>query len=794
MLNIFRTSLRTLLREKGFTLLNVLGLSVGIATALLIASFIRSELAWDTFHEHYDRIWRVDVHEGMFGASGEFQGFTPAPLGPAVQAQLPQVQAAVRAVSLGRVLLDPGERGGIYTDDALVVDSTFFRVFSYPMVRGNPQTALATPEGVVLTEETARRLYGDRDPLGRTIMLGDQGYTGQVTGVVRMPEEGTHLTFDALLPTAYAESMGYLRPNWFNAYLLTYVLLDSGADPSRTGEQIQQIVRDNREEDERGFLLTPLSDLHLYTGHIAVQHNHQQSDITYVWALGLIALFILIIAGINYVNLSTSRSLKRAREVGLRKVVGATRGQLVAQYLGESVLLTLFAVAVAAMIAEIGRPFLENLARRTLPLSASDPATLLGLLALALFLGMLAGLYPAFFLARFQPSTVLRGSTPSLRAGGANLRRALVILQFAISIVLIVGTVVVYRQLDFLRSARLGYEPEQALVMYVNNADFWDHSEHHLQALRQVPGVTAVSATWNAPTFGSRRLLFQKKGSDDNFLMDMYSIDEQGAEALGLEMARGRFFSGELASDTAWSSRGTGAVVINETAARELGWEDPIGRQVIGLGREGTVVGVVKDFHQYSLHRPMTSVVMMNLPQYRSFLVIRVAQRDMAGTLEALERRWGELMPDVPFDVMFLDRQYAALYATEERMAHLLELFSGLAIFIASLGLVGLAAHATSRRVREIGVRKVLGAGEGQIVALVTREFLLLVLAANLIAWPVAWFIMHRWLEQFAYRSALSWWLFPLAGVAALMIALVTISWHALRAARTDPAKVLRTE
>ncbi len=784
--NYFKIALRNF--KKGHAYINVAGLAVGMACCVLIALFVRDELSYDRYHENAERIVRLVEERARVGA----------PFAPVMQAEFPEVEQAVRLHHMfwSTPLLTVGERG-FYEGRIFFADSNLFAVFSFRLLRGDPKTALAAPFSMILTETTAAKYFGDADPIGQIITYDDiHEYT--VTGIVEDTPPNSHFRFDFLasFSTLYANEEFWGMPlTWTNPTAITYLLLrDPGAAEALEAAIPDFIVRHRGEEfrDWRTFRLQPLTDIHLKSKlRFETEPN---GDIAYVYIFALIGLAVLLIACSNFINLTTARSAERAREVGLRKVVGAHRGQLIRQFLSESMLMSVLAGALAVALAGLALPVFNTLAGKALTMDAVVSGGMLaGLIGVVLFVGVAAGSYPAFVLARFRPVTVLKGAaTPA--TGGAMLRKGLVLFQFAVSMVLIAGTAIVYEQLAFMQSRTLHVDDEQIVVAPMLDRSFRPQVETLKEALMQHPQVVAVSGSHRVPGQLMNGFGYVVEGGDreDPVSVRDVGVDHDFTKTFGLELAAGRGFSREIVTDE------TDAYLINETAAQAFGWMDPedaVGQRIerVDGAQPGVVVGVVEDFHYLSLHHPIEPLV-MHLRPFVMNLAIRVRADDLPATLASLERTWQQFTPAFPFDYYFLDDAFDSRYRAEKRAGQLVGYFALLAIFIACLGLFGLAAFSAAQRTKEIGVRKVLGATVGGLVVLLSREFVRLVGLAFVLAVPLAYVAMSRWLDGFAYRVEISWGIFLMVGSLTLAIALVTVSYQAVKAALADPVESLRYE
>jgi putative ABC transport system permease protein len=795
--NHLTVALRHLRRRKGYAALNVAGLATGLACCALIGLYVREELAYDDWHRDAARVHRIESDWGDFTLPT-----TNWPLIEAFRTDFPQVEVA-HLVQFGGTV----RRGEQHfnEDHLLFANPAFFDVLSFRLARGEEATALAAPYGVVLSPRTARKYFGAEDPMGQTLRLYDQ-YDVTVTGVLAEPPGPSHIKPDVVVswPSLDAAFDYTANQEWGSNNQYTYLKLPEGMDPAAVEAAFPALIERHAGDDWNGATLglQRLTDIHLTSHHdMELEPNGKTA---YVVLFGAVALFILLLACVNFMNLATARSLERAREVGVRKAVGAQRGQLARQFLAEAVLLAGMGLVLALALVALALPYFRTLADRPLALTAGVVGPALAVAALlALGVGLLSGSYPALVLSGFRPAEVLRGRFAA-SGRGARLRQGLVVFQFAIAVVLIVGTLGVHTQLRYLREADLHFDAPQVVSLpipqdSVGGAPFLD-------ALRGRPEVLAAAMSseslpselldGNGTTLagvGDPETLFEQ----ELFVPTrMVSAGPRFFEVLGAEMALGREFSEEFASDSS-------AFVLNETAARMLQAKFPehlpsleamVGRELQMGGQQGPLVGIVRDFNMSSLHEVIEPIVFYISPSNYSTFLVRAAPGSATATVGALRAAYAQVYPEALFDYQFADAGFDAAYRDEERLGQLFSVFAGLAVFIACLGLFGLAAYAAERRTKEIGVRKVLGASAGHIVGLLSKDFAKLVAVGIVVAVPAAWWGMDLWLDRFAYRTGLGAGLFVAAGALALLIALGTVASQALRAASSDPIKALRYE
>jgi putative ABC transport system permease protein len=790
--NYLRIALRNARRQPGYTAINVVGLALGLACAFFILHFVQDERSFDRFHDNADRIYRV-VSDQYTASDTSYASITSLPMAPALEAEFPEVEHAVRLFAT-YPLVERGEQR-FHEERVYLADASIFEVFDFPLVAGDPTTALVDPGSIVLTEALAQKYFGGEEPLGQTLLIGRE-LSFTVTGLLAPIPRNSHLQFDALISHS---SWQRREDNWLWFGWRTYVLLQPGHDPAELERKLPDFVQ--RHAGERmelaGFSfdlkLQPLTDIYLHSDRVEAAETVVGRAST-VYIFSIIALFTLLLAGVNFTNLSTARAASRAKEIGVRKATGAMRGQLAAQFLGESLFLSLLAVVGATVLVLLFSGPYEALSGKVLdPSVAALGGYGVSLLGLALAMGLLAGIYPALVLSSLRPVEVLKGRYQT-SARGTALRKGLVVVQFAITSALLIGTGVVYMQLDFLRKASLGVDAEQLYVLdFRGDQDVRQQSEAIRGVLTALPGVEAASFSAVVPGRSPSNLTTNVEVADGERIvsnLDTYFVDEDFFETFGAELVAGRGFSRDFATDSlaAW--------VVNEAAVAHFGWGTPeaaLGRRLSRDSDEGQVIGVVEDFHFASLHQTVTPLALQIRPWYE-YVTLRVRTDDLPRTLAAIQTAWADMVPHRPFEAFFLDERFAAQYQAEERFGRAFGIFAFLAIVIACLGLFGLVAYAVQQRTKEIGVRKVLGAQVPQLAVLLSRDFVVLVLVAFVVAAPVAYLGMQRWLASFAYHVELEPWVFVAAGALVLLIALATASIHTVRAAMADPIEALRSE
>jgi putative ABC transport system permease protein len=798
--NYITVALRNLIRQKGFSIINLLGLTIGLTVSALIILYIVHELGYDRFHEKHDRIYRVAIDGEISGQSLNVAVSSP-PFGPALKNDYPDIVDFTRIDQAGTSLLSTGINK-FYEEDVLYADSGFFRMFSVPMIHGNPETALEGPSKIVLSESTAKKYFGDEHAIGKVLRFNDQ-MDLTVSGVCKDYPDDSHFTFHALISFATRAEQAF--PGWLDAWgnlsIYTYVLLAENADhdslETKLSGFLQKYFAEEIESSSMRFdpYLQPLTDIHLHSNLMA--ELGPNSDINYIYLLMAITLFILILASINFMNLSTARSANRAKEVGIRKVLGAERKKLVFQFIGESVVISLASLLIALFLIELALPSFNQLTGKNLEMNyVLDWQITLGFVLLAVLVGVLAGSYPAFYLSAFNPIKVLQGR---IKAGSSNslLRNILVFIQYTISIALIISTVIIYRQLNYIKNKDLGFDEENVAVITLRNDDSRQRAALIREEFLKNPDVTGVSLTNGYPGGNLSGTGYFPEGysSEEPWLIYGFSVDPDFIDRTArMVMVEGRNFSRDFPSDST-------AVLINQTLMKELDWrEDPIGKTIFSDQEDSIqyrVIGVVGDFHNQSLHSRIKPVMLQFLRERPGFILVRLGGKDPRGIMEELQTVWEGINPEIPFEFIFLDERIEKFYEFEGKVARIFIYFTLFAMFIAAMGLFGLATFISEQRTKEIGIRKAMGSSVRRIAILLSREFARPVILSNLLAWPLAWLTMNKWLQNFEYQTELSWtvlWVFALAGSAALLLALITVNIRTIRAASTNPVNALRYE
>lgn len=793
----FKMAVRHLRKQRFYALLNVIGLSIGLTCFLLIALFVRHELSYDTFHEKADRLYRVVKEDpGNFYLGTNHFAVTSAPLAGALMEEFPEVEHAAQIESVRAVLEHKGTR---FTEEGIYATKHFFDVFTYPILEGHPTTVLAEPNHVVLSESLAKKYFGNEDPMGQTLsfLYYSDRLTLTVVGIMEDPPANSHISFDFVVSMASNGDYADMLDHWDSNNYLTYATLYPGQSYERFNAKLPALAHkylSQREyyQENPGqisiYYAQPVTDIHLRS-HINFEFQ-PNGDIKYVYLFSAIALLILLIACINYMNLATARSGMRAKEVGVRKVMGAHRAQLIGQFMGEAIIQTVIALLLAVVLVALLLPTFNDLTSRAMTLNLGGNGGLLAVLVLiGLAVGILAGSYPAFMISRYHPISVMKGVL-GLRPGKTTLRNVLVVAQFSITIALIVGTLVVQRQLHFMQTTNTGVDRTQVVSIQLKDREVRGQYDAIKQALLQHSGIIQVTAARNDPTrITSNSGTRSWEGAEEGQHISIYntSIEPDYLDVFGIELVEGRALSADITSDV-------DGMLINETTAKQLGWESAVGKWIRFRGKERPVIGVVRDFNFLSLHQEMAPLAMILNPGQLTRVMVKVSPNNLPESLAYIEQTMVTFQPDYPFEYHFLDDAFNNMYQTETRLGGLFSYFTGLALVIACLGLFGLAAFTAAQRTKEIGVRKVLGASVADILVLLSKDFTRLVGIAFVVGAPVAYIAMNTWLQDFAYRIALGWGTFVLAGIAALLIAWLTVSYQSLKAARVNPAVTLRSE
>ncbi len=811
-LNLIKVALRNFWKNKSSSLINVIGLSVGIACFFLIMVNVQDEFSYDNFHENKDRIYRVAL-ERIYPDNVVNYAIIPSGIGPAMKTDFPEIEDMTRVFKMQGEVVFQYEDKSFEEKNICFAEPNFFKMFSIPLIEGNPDSVFPNPNSMVITKETALKYFGDEEALGKQITTPQGEF--MITGVCDL-SQNSHMSFDFL---GALELIGFdRRPNYVSFSVHTYVLLREGVSPQSIEQKMPALVEQyaagqiqaqtgtsfeayTQAGNGYNYFLQPIQDIHLKS-HLSSEIK-PNGNILYVYIMIAIAVFVIIIACINFMNLATAQSSSRAREVGIRKIIGSTRGPLIRQFLVESILMGLISTFLAAVLIQIFLPVFNQLQNKQLEINfIKNPFNVVALLCIGLVIGILAGIYPSFFLSSYQPATILRGRFAKSQKG-VRLRNALVVFQFVLSIVLISMTMIVFKQIDFMQNKDLGFK-EDNLIMVERAYTLGNQSEAFKQEIKRIPGVVDVGASDTIIQGGYYYgVMFKDQVNPEVKTTRGMTIDDDFIETMGIKILEGRDFSKEFNDE--WN------VIINQAAKREFGWDNPIGMKLRRLGGENettgefTIIGVVKDFHYNSLHEDIDSFVFFSFPevfaeendeQQRVFpyLNVKVKPENISATLASLEQKWTEFNPEEPFSSFFLNEKLNDLYSNEKTSGQIFTVFSVLAIIIACIGLFGLSAYMTEQRTKEIGIRKALGSTSSQIVVLLSKDFAKLLILAFLISIPIGYFAMVKWLQNFAYRISPGILVPVITLFITFSVAFISVSFKAIKAALSDPADSLRYE
>jgi putative ABC transport system permease protein len=816
---------RTILRNKTNSIVNMAGLAIGLACVILITLYVRDERGFDRFFKNADRIYQVNM-DAMMGGQGGLLSNTPPAVGPALQKTFPEIAAYTRFYVMGNEVISNAANSKTqnhFTEKRfLAVDSNFLEVFDYAFKKGDARTCLQKPYSIVLTETTAAKYFGKADPVGKYLVLDEYREPFEVTAVLKdIPSQST-IQFDLLIPTEACPPVQRFSWSWVWLQMNTYILLNKNVsiDPAnisnlvgkfpamvkvqaagafkRIGQPYEEFVKKGGKWD---FYLQPLTAVHLFSADISSQFLSTLGDIKYVYIFSAIAFLIIILACVNFMNLSTAQSVTRAKEVGIRKVLGSEKKQLILQFLIEAMLYSFISTVLALLLVACCLPMFNAVAGKTLQFNSLFHSGIwLFILLLTILTGLLAGSYPAFYLTSFNPISVLKGGVFKKSLSNQLTRNGLVVFQFTISIALIICTIILFQQLRSSQTKDLGLKKENVIIIPNGEKMGATKEETLKQELMTIPGVYHASITTSLPTmksFGDRYIPDPSDAKEKlakDILLNSFMVDDQFIPSLHIQILEGRNFSKDFNDST--------SVIVNETAVEQIGWKHPLGQYMTYPGNNDQrfrVIGVMKDFDVESIRNSMSPFALFHSSSKTfyigtSYLVMSVDPLRTKTILSRFEGRWKNFLPSIPFEYSFLDKNFEAMYNDEKHMGTVFGIFTALSIFVACLGLFGLSVYTADRRKKEIGVRKVLGASIASVVTLLSKEFVKLVFIASVIAFPIAWWAMHTWLQDFAYRINIQWWVFALAMIVALLIAIFTISTQAIRAAIANPAESLRTE
>ncbi len=793
--NYLKIALRSFQRHKGYSFINIAGFAVGMAVCLMILTYVRHELSYDIYHKDGDRIYRIAQDIRTQTSNRLFAAVSPM-VAPTLKTEFPQVENAARALPTGPRLVKREEKL-FYESHFMFADQDLFDVLTMPIIRGNPREALIRPQTLVITERMAEKYFGQDNPVGKTLHIDQADF--EITGVAANPPENTHLKYDLIASMETLAKWNEMS-NWYSTMFYTYLKVNPNVNMEEFSQQVAHLA-DNYVRERlapRGvsynYFLQSISRIHL---HSKVKYDIEPpGNSQYVYIFSFVGLFILLIACLNFMNLATARSASRAKEVGLRKVIGAQRVQLIGQFLGESLLVAALSLGLALLISKLTIPFLRNLTG--IPLSFRglvDPLLLLALFGGTCFVGLAAGVYPAFVLSAFRPMVTLKGI---LKGGssGFTMRKVLVVVQFAISIILIVGTLIMASQFNFMKSQDLGFSKTQKLVLPLRGGiSITENYEAVKEQFAKHSSITGATASSSIPGRSLSSFSISLVGEDDEKVQDMFHLhfDSDFIPEFGIEMMAGRAFQKEMSTDI------RGAFLINEAAVEAFGWSHPeeaLGKRLrTGFGgRVNPIVGVTKNFHYRGLQSEVEPLVMEFQPDVFRYITLSLEISNLKESLASIESQWKTLFAGKPFESFFLDMDFDRQYRSDEQVGSIFGIFTILGLFIACLGLLGLASFTAQSRTKEIGIRKVLGASVTGIVFMLSRQYTKWVLLANGLAWPLAYFIMNRWLKNFAYRTDIPVQSFIISGLLVLAVALLTVSFQSIRAAAANPADTIRYE
>ncbi|UCC38615.1 MAG: ABC transporter permease [Candidatus Aminicenantes bacterium] len=785
--NYLKIALRNIKKHKGYSLINVTGLAIGIAVCLFILLWVQDELSFDRFHANIDNLYRLTEDQIYTDGTIFPVAVTPELLGPGLKTDYPEVVEFARFRILGRVLVSTGDKD-FYENGFACADPAFFQMFTFPLLKGSPAAVLSDMGKVVISEEIADKYFGSENPIGKPISL-NKNWDFLVSGVMKNIPVNSHMRLDFVAHFDFLiKELGY-GGGWWNNNFYTYVRLAEKADVEKLSKEVYGYLKKIYDKTSTRIRLQPVKDIHLRSHYAIDLYGATQDKSQYVYIFTAVAFIVLLLACINFMNLATARSGVRSREVGLRKVVGARRFELILQFFGESVLFALMASLIASVLVLAFLPVFNSLTAKSLPLSLIfSPAVILFLVGISLFTGIFSGVYPALFLSAFQPVSIFRGDSLT-GTRSAFFRKALVVLQFALSIVFIAGTLIIGSQLRYIQSRNLGFDKE-AVMHFRLRGSLRQKYEAFKTELLQLSGIENVTRASNFPTYtvhSTSAFRWEGMTPEDKILVHHNAVGYDYIKTFEIEIVDGRDFSKQFPSDK-------DAFIVNETAVRLMRYEEPVGKRIQLWNLKGAIIGVVKDFHYKSLHTEIEPLLLRIAPGRNRYVFVKLRTENIHDNIQALGRIYSKHCPEYPFEFGFLDESLDNLYRNDRRVGSVFNVFTVLAIFISCLGLFGLASFLIERRTKEIGIRKILGADVGKILVLLSRDFLRWVAVANIIAWPVAFFAMNRWLQNFAYRTNIALWTFALAAGFALGIALLTISYHSIRASLSNPADSLRYE
>ncbi|MFC1725790.1 ABC transporter permease [candidate division KSB1 bacterium] len=782
--NYFKIAIRNVKRHKGYSIINISGLAVGMACCILMLLWVQDEVGYDTFHENSKNLYRI-IQEVDIAGQKTLLARTPVPLFKKLKEDYPEIINSTRFGILDRTFEIDGNQISV---QGALADESILDMFTFSLIEGDKRTALNDVNSVILTETGAKQLFGNEDPMDKIIKTNDRDFT--VTGIMKDVPEKSHLKFNFIIPFKLLYEMGFPRNLWGNSNnpFYTYILVNDGTKMAYLNNKISTIISDNHRDTKSRIFVQPLEDIHLRSNFIGDVAGH--GDIKYVYIFSATAIFILLIACINFMNLTTARAGNRAREIGLRKVVGANRNDVINQFFGEAVFLSFTALVFGIIIVFMFLPVFNSLSGKELSLElGGNILVTFGLIGIALFTGIVSGSYPALFLSSFQPIKVLKGS---LSAGSKNsgIRKTLVVFQFSLSIILIICTIVVYNQLNFMRGKQLGFDKEHLLYLPMNDNIRANYQtlQNELLANKNVLNLSWASHLMTDISHVQGTIEWEGKNPGDKVSVNSINVGHDFIKTFGMVISDGRDFSREFSTDE------TEGFILNEEAVNQMQLENPIGKKISTPYRKGRIIGVVKNFHFKPLKNTIEPIVMQIYSGEMFYMYIRLNSEEVPRTLSFLETKWGEIFPGSTFSGNFLDDAINRLYRTEERVGTIFFYFAILTIFISCLGLLGLSSYMAEQRTKEIGIRKVLGASIPDIIFKLSKEFIYLVSFSNLIAWPAAYILMKNWLQNFAYNVQISIFIFIISAGLAIFIALITVGYQAVKAATANLIDSLKYE
>ena len=784
----FIIALRSLMNNKKYALINILGLAIGLTCFVLIAIWVQDELSFDNFHKDADNVHIVFREQNKKRAAA-----TSKLLAPSIKEEIPEVLEATCFMPLPESfnpLFQYEEKS--FVEPIALADKEFFKVFTFPLLKGDPSSVFANPNSVLITERIRQKYFGNGEAMGKSLsitMLGQKKLL-KVSGVMENIPHNSNIQSELILPIEFMNDFGVKWDVWYNYSVQTYIRTQNNVSAAQLGEKILACKQRHFPEENISYSVLPITKIHLNTSN--VEYFTSTGDIKYVYIFSAIAVIILLIACMNYMNLSNALSLKRSKEIGIKKTLGSKRGQVIQQYFGETFILVFIALILSILLVQICLPMLNHLSAKSLTVPYTSPQFIFTLLGIVLATSLISGIYPALFVSGFQPIKVLKGKFVS-SSRSINIRKGLVVFQFVLSILIIIGTITISNQLKFIQSTNLGYDKEHIICAQIKG-DISNKYEAFKNEILQSGNVLNVSRSGNMEVNSMGKTEgIDWPGKQEKFSTWVLNVDDEFAKTYGIKMEEGRFYSRDFAADL------TSGFVINQTATNEMGFENPIGQELTMWGRKGTIIGVTNDFHFNSLHNKIEPLIFFipepeNVNSRFTTLSMRVKPNSIPQSLDYIEKTWKSFFPNENFDYYFIDKKLKANYLSETRMGTLFNYFSLLVIIIACLGLYGLTAFTIEQKTKEIGIYKVMGATIPDVMMLFSKSYVFWIITASIIATPIAYYAMHKWLENFAYKTTLSWWIFALAGSLALGIALLTVSFQSYRAAVRNPVESLRYE